>query len=109
MAGRCWEVLLDIEKLLCDLGKFAGAIVGAKKFVEESIKSTLLDILRSAHGNTLMRIIYSFPQPDNSILKEVYSLGLDNETLHRMCGDHVTVDCLFRIIDMLQEKRLRNE
>jgi len=97
---------LDIEKLLRDLGKFAGVIVGAKKFVEESIKSTLLDIARSTYGNTLMRIVYSFPQPDNSILKEMYSLGLDNETLHRMCGERITVDCLFRIIDMLQEKNV---
>jgi len=94
-----------MEDLLRSLGRIAGIIVDMKRFVEESIRITLFDIVKSVGGDVLLRAIYSFPQPNNNILKEMQSLGFDSGTLHEICGKNVTIDCLFRIIDVLQKDR----
>lgn len=94
-----------MEELLRSLGRLAGIIVGTKKIVEDSIRSTLFSIARNVGGDVLLRVIYSFPQPDNNILKEISSLGLGSNTLHELCGEHVTIDCLFSIVERLQKEK----
>jgi len=94
-----------MEELLRSLGRLAGIIVGTKKIVEDSVRDALFSIARSVGGDVLLRIIYSFPQPDNNILKELSSLGLDNDTLHELCGERVTIDCLFSIVEILQKEK----
>jgi len=94
-----------MEELLRGLGRFVGILVGTKKVIEGSIRDILLAIAKNVGGDVLLRAIYTFPQPDNNILKEVFSLGLDNSTLHKLCGNQVNIDCLFNIVESLQNRR----
>lgn len=93
-----------MEELLRNLGRLTGVLVGTRKVIEDSVRDILLSIAKNVGGDVLLRAIYAFPQPNNNVLEEVSSLGLDSDTLHKLCGKHVSIDCLFNIIERLQNR-----
>ncbi|NPA04858.1 MAG: hypothetical protein GXO09_02020 [Crenarchaeota archaeon] len=85
-----------MAELLRGLGKLLGLINYTRKTIEDAVKDTFLEMFRNIGGDALLKVIYTFPEPVNSIEDELAPLRLGD--LERLCGGRVDVDCLLRIL-----------